>query len=148
MLRMIERAQAAPTLMPFDHRHHHELERDHRAREAEPGRVTGPVEDERHEQQVDADERERVEQPLEQPNRSAAVAGAQVGRDECGQDLPAPCRCGATRAGRCQGLCGDGALPVRDDRATAQQAVVLVRPALLVRRDRLDVEHDLLEIRA
>ncbi len=45
---------------------------------ARPDGVRPPVEDERHQQHVDADERERVDQPLHQLPPAAAVARSQV----------------------------------------------------------------------
>src|SRR5919199_2071041 len=60
------------------------------AREAEPGRWAGALEHEGHEQQVDADERERVDEPLHELPGAAAVARAQVRGRQRDEDVEDP----------------------------------------------------------
>ena len=73
----------------------------------QPGRLAAAVEHEGHEQQVDADERERVEQPLDELPAAAPVARAQIAARERDEDVPvvaaATLRCRPARRERGRG---------------------------------------------
>ena len=89
MLRMIERRMLT-AFMPLITASGHELERHHRARDREPGALAGLVEHERDEHEVDADDRERVEQPLEEGQPTAPVARTQVRDRQREEDVVQP----------------------------------------------------------
>ena len=63
-------------------RHRQQLEGDDRARQRQADGIRTPVEDEGHQQQVDPDERERIDQPLHELPAPASVSRPQVGRDQ------------------------------------------------------------------
>ena len=63
------------------------MERDEGARQAEARGSDGPVEYEEHQEEVDADQSERVEQPADDPPRTAAVTEAEVRLRKRQEDL-------------------------------------------------------------
>ncbi|TML02816.1 MAG: FAD-dependent oxidoreductase, partial [Actinobacteria bacterium] len=88
-----------------DDGHHHKLERDDRAGDAEADRVSLAVQDERDQQQVDADRRERVQQPLDRAQAPAAVADLEVRAGQCPDDVDCPASATPARSERCYGRC-------------------------------------------